>query len=447
MPELSMFLWLFSGVLLGLLMAGFYLTQKHQRAREKVQADTQTYQEETAGELAKIPFYHERIQQLETENQRLREVKEQFHAEKTRAETLLSEAKTIEVRMLETFENLSHKILKSQKAEFEEETLGTNQEHKKSIEALIKPLSELIEKGQEKVNELEKDNLETRVSLQEAIKGVVKRTEELHNTNTRLASALSNSKGRGDWGELELIRLLEASGLVEGIHYEKQETEKGVRPDIKVYLANGRFLYVDAKTIMVNLERLAGAYDVENPEEQVQERKRHAKALEEEIRKLSLKSYEELISGSVDFVVLYVPRVSMLQVALEEKPSLMEESFQRKIILASPLNLMAILKTVSYGWQQDKLSRNADEIQALAVELHKRSATFLEKFQKIGQRLDAATDAYDDATKSFQGRMGFIPQMKKIEELGARSKKALPEALVMDVESMDVEPSKYVVKP
>ncbi len=425
-------LWVVLGGILGAVSAGlfvaFWFTQKHKQAV----AQAQSIHQQDVMALAKLPLYAEQINKLEAENQQLIEKHQNLNEEKVRAETLLNEAKALENRMTETFENLSHKILTARKSEFDDETVKANDQQKKSIEALIKPLAELIEKGGKKVTELEEDNLQTRVSLNEAIKGVVKRTEELHNTNTRLASALSNSKGRGDWGELELIRLLEVSGLVEGIHYEKQETEGHSRPDIKIYLSNGRFLYIDAKTIMVNLERLAAADQNDSSEEQIQERKRHAKALEEEIKKLSLKSYEDLIKGSVDFVVLYVPRVSMLQVALEEKPNLMEASFRRKIILASPLNLMAILKTVAYGWQQEKLSRNAEEIQALAVELHKRSATFLEKFQKIGSRLELTLSAYEEATTSFQGRMGFIPQMKKMEDLGARSKKALPEGLVAE---------------
>src|SRR4029079_16170790 len=123
----------------------------------------------------------------------------------------------------------------------------------------------------------------------------------------KLAEALSNSKGRGDWGEMELIRLLEASGLMPGVHYEAQKVQDGLRPDITIKLSNQRVLYVDAKTIMINLERLFNAGD---SEEEALERKKHAAALEKEILSLSLKSYETKCKDSIDFVVLYVPRES-----------------------------------------------------------------------------------------------------------------------------------------
>lgn len=413
------------GLLLGVLGMFALLNSRHRA--ETVKLEEQLHQQLT--DLARLPALETQLHKLEEDNLRLRELLDEARQEKTQAQTLLKEARDLEVRFTETFENLSHKILKTRLSEFDEDAVKTHETQRKSIEELLTPLTKLIQDNEKKVEALKEENLENKVSLEAAIKGMMQRTEDLHNTNARLAAALSNSKGRGDWGELELVRLLEASGLSEGVHYEKQQSEGAFRPDVKINLCNGRFLYIDAKTVMVNLERIEA---VEDEAVGGQERRQHAKALEEEIRKLSVKSYEELIRGSVDFVVLYVPRESMLRVALEEKPALMEEAFQKKIILASPLILMAVLKNVAYGWQQLRLSQTAEEIRDYGIELHRRAATFLERFKTLGDRLDKAHSAYDDAKKSFTGRQGFVPQLQKIEELGCKSKKEIPESFIHD---------------
>ncbi|HEY9687311.1 MAG TPA: DNA recombination protein RmuC [Coleofasciculaceae cyanobacterium] len=365
----------------------------------------------------------------------------------TRLETLLDEAKKQTDQQQSQFEVLSRNTLKALKDELEEKTAKEAQLKQQMtderISGILKPLKELIEQNGEKVKAIEKQHTEDTASLKTHIELIVGETAKLVNVKNKLAEALSNSKGRGDWGEMELIRLLEASGLMPGIHYEAQRTQDGpvgqaggaLRPDITIRLSNQRILYVDAKTILVNLERLLGADD---SEEEAAERKKHANALEKEVLSLNLKSYETRCKESIDFVVLYVPRESMLRAALEEKPALMEMAFQRRIILASPLILMSILKTVAYGWEQAQLSQKAQEIHALGRELHKRAATFLERFLKVGDRLEALGTQFEDARISLTGRQGMLPQLRKFEEYGCKSEKLLPRASA-DEDDAEVE--------
>ncbi|HEY9746390.1 MAG TPA: DNA recombination protein RmuC [Oculatellaceae cyanobacterium] len=347
----------------------------------------------------------------------------------TRLETLLEEASKLNERQQEQFELISRKTLKAIAEELEEKAAKEHQQKQglldERLNNLLKPLKELIEQNDKKVQELEKQHAEDTASLKTHIEMIVGETAKLVNVKNKLAEALSNSKGRGDWGEMELIRLLEASGLIEGVHYEAQRVENGLRPDITIRLSNQRILYIDAKTILVNLERLMGAGD---SEEEAQERKKHAAALEKEILSLSLKSYEAQCKDSIDFVILYVPRESMLRVALEEKPLLLEQAFQRRVILASPLILMAILKTVAYGWEQAQLSKKAQEIQVLGRELHKRACIFVERFLKVGDRIEALSSSFEDARTSLEGRQGILPQLRKFEEYGCKSEKQLPAA-------------------
>lgn len=365
----------------------------------------------------------------------------------TKYKTLAEETEKMKEQLSTEFQNLSQKILKQSMVEMEaKHEKNTTRQHEKLSE-LVKPLTELLDTSQKKVESLEKESIATKASLDEQLKNVVVQTEKLHNTNNQLTSALSQSKGRGDWGELQLKRILELSGLQEGVHYKAQlsynQSEMGgtaSRPDVLIHLPNNRTLYVDAKTILVNLERTQVAYDDSDESTPrvdliAKERERHAKAIESEVKKLSLKSYEKLTSESLDFVVLFLPRESMLRVALEEKPDLIEVAFHQRVILASPLILMALLKTVAQGWQEDSMSKNALEIRDLAIEFHDRSAVFLKHFLAIETQLDKTTLAFDKAKSSFTSRLS--PQLQKIEGLGAKSKKQIPDDFL--IESSDTE--------
>lgn len=404
--------WLFFslGLLIGIIVTAaiFYrlmyapLKQKAlKQSQETEAAKTETIVAKKEQELALA-------QQQETE-QKLEEVsrqREQLLQQNARHETLLKESVELKQQMQETFENLSQKILNHRLNELEENTDKQRVQDIKSIDALLKPLSELVQRN-------DKENQSLKTELNRFI-----------NLNSQWVDALKESKGRGDWGELELYRLLEESG----VHFEKQVSDNGLRPDVKVPLTNGRFIYIDAKTILTNLARAQEQNDEHLAEE---ERNKHVKALEHEIKKLSIKSYETLSKGSIDFVVLFVPRESMLRVALETSPSIMEDAFNKNIILASPLILMAVLKTVAYEWQQVRLSKDAETIKTIGQELHKRAEIFIRKFDKVGTQLLTVQNSYIETQRSLSGR--FIPQLKKFETMGCSSKNPLPEELV-DVE-------------
>lgn len=407
------FVWL---VLAGSLGLGVGLgVQKLIAAKQAIQLQTENR------------FLQEQLDGLQSTEALLRLEVNDISLSNMRLETLLDESKKLGEYQQEQFELLSRKTLRAISEELEEKAAKEHAQKQGLLDErltnLLKPLKELIEQNEKKVQELDKQHTEDTASLKTHIELIVGETAKLVSVKNKLADALSNSKGRGDWGEMELIRLLEASGLIEGVHYDAQRQENGLRPDITIRLANQRVLYVDAKTILVNLERLLNA---DGSEEEAQERKKHAAALEKEVLSLSIKSYESQSKDSIDFVILYVPRESMLRAALEEKPLLMEQAFQRRVVLASPLVLMAILKTVAYGWDQAQLSQKAQEIHDLGRELHKRSSTFLERFLKVGDRLEALNSTFEDARISLQGRQGMLPQLLKFEAYGCKSEKQLP---------------------
>lgn len=414
------FLWLAAGLTVGFGFA--YTLYKLQLARTAAEQATAQSQQTVENRLLK-----EQVEELKSTEALLRMELNEVSLSNTRLETLLDETHKQTSQQQEQFEALSQKTLKALKAELEEKTQREAQLRQASVDErigqLIQPLKEVIEHHENRVKEIEKQHTEDTASLKKHIEMIVDETGKLVNVKNKLAEALSNSKGRGDWGEMELVRLLEISGLMAGVHYEAQKQQDGLRPDITIKLSNQRVLYVDAKTILVNLERLFSAGD---SEEEAKERKKHAEALEKEVLSLNLKSYETKCKDSIDFVVLYVPRESMLRAALEERPALMEQAFQRRVLLASPLILMSVLKTVAYGWDQAQLSQKAQEIHTLGRELHKRAATLLDRFLKMGSRIEALNASYEETLLSIKGRQGIMPQLKKFEEYGCKSEKALP---------------------
>lgn len=424
-------LWLAAGIAAGFLAA--YTILKLQAAKADAERSVLHSQRETENRLLK-----EQLEEVKSTEALLRMELNDVSLSNTRLETLLDETRKQTEQQQSQFEALSQKTLKALKEELEEKTVREAQQRQALVDErigqLIKPLREVIEHHESRVKEIEKQHTEDTASLKKHIEMIVEETGKLVSVKNKLAEALSNSKGRGDWGEMELVRLLEVSGLMPGVHYEAQKQQDGLRPDITIRLSNQRVLYVDAKTIMVNLERLFNAGD---SEEEAKERKKHAEALEKEVLSLSLKSYETKCKDSIDFVVLYVPRESMLRAALEEKPALMEQAFQRRVLLASPLILMSVLKTVAYGWDQAQLSQKAQEIHLLGRELHKRAATFLDRFLKVSTRLEALNSSFDEALLSLKGRQGILPQLKKFEEYGCKSEKTLPATLLLEEDEPD----------
>lgn len=446
MPTISL-LYLPVGIVIGFLIGWLYM--KAQSARQMSESLSLQSQRETENRLLK-----EQVDALRSTEDLLRMELNEISLSNVRLETLLDETRKQTEQQQEQFEALSQKTLKALKEELEEKSNREYQQKQhmldEKLSTLLKPLKDVIDQNEKRVKEVEKQHTEDTASLKKHIEMIVEETGKLVSVKNKLAEALSNSKGRGDWGEMELVRLLEHSGLIQGIHYEAQKVQDGLRPDITIKMSNQRILYVDAKTILVNLERLLGAEDTEG--ENV-ERKKHAAALEKEVLSLSLKSYETKCKESIDFVVLYVPRESMLRAALEERPALMEQAFQRRVILASPLILMSILKTVAYGWDQAQLSQKANEIHQLGRDLHKRAATYLERFVKVGERLKLLQNSYEDAEISLVGRQGMLPQLRKFEEYGCKSEKALPTGFAdteesdESVSSLLLESSEYATLP
>jgi DNA recombination protein RmuC len=227
---------------------------------------------------------------------------------------------------------------------------------------------------------------------------------------------------RGRWGEIQLKRVVELAGMVEHCDFFQQEslaTEDGrLRPDMIVRLPGERNVVVDAK---VPLEAYLDALATDSEEARREQMARHAAQVRAHVLKLSAKSYWAELPCTPEFVVMFLPSEAVYGAALQEMPSLIEEGVGKQVLIATPTTLIALLQAVHFGWRQERLAENAQAISGQGRELHGRLATLFEHWGKMGAALEKATENYNRAVASFEGRVR--PAMRKLEELGAGSDK------------------------
>lgn len=331
-------------------------------------------------------------------------------------------------RELETsFRALSAEALKSSNEQFlqlAKETFAKTEQHhsselakrEKAIEHLVKPLGEGLEKLGKFTTELERKRQEAYGELRTRLEHLSTTTLDLGRHSSALVSALrGSSQARGRWGEIALRNIAEFAGMTEHCDFVEQETDSaGNRPDLVVRLPGGGRIPVDAKVPFADYEK---AHREEDPAQRAALLDAHAHALREKIRELARKDYAAQLDGKVDFTVMFVPTEPILSAALERSPDLYAEALAKKVLPATPVTLIALLRTVGVYWQQERMAENAEHIWGEAKELQKRLVVFAEHLARIRKGLVAALDGYNDTIGSYQSRI--LPQGRKIEELGA----------------------------
>ncbi|TQS71362.1 DNA recombination protein RmuC [Rhodobacteraceae bacterium] len=286
-----------------------------------------------------------------------------------------------------------------------------------AIEHLVKPLHERLGRFDEQIREMEKNRTEAYGAIQEQVKHLAEGQAHLGQETRRLVQALRAPKTRGRWGEMQLRQVFEMAGMAENVDFLLEHhvnTDDGARrPDAVVKLPGGRTIVVDAKT---PLEGYLDALEAETPEQQTTHLARHAKQMREHVRMLSSKAYQDKILGTPDFVVMFIPGETFVAAAAEADPGLIEYAFENKILIASPTTLMALVKAIAYGWQQEKMAKNAIEVQKTAKELYDRLKTFGGHIDAVGKALTRSVDSYNRAVGSLEGRV--LPSARKFETMG-----------------------------
>ena len=262
--------------------------------------------------------------------------------------------------------------------------------------------------------------------------------QALHGETRNLVKALSRPEVRGQWGEMTLKRLAELAGMVEHCDFYEQEhtqTESGaLRPDMIVRMPGGREIIVDVKT---PLDAYLRAIEATDDETRTRELQHHTRNVKNRVQELSTKAYWSQFKNTPDFVVLFIPGDQFLSSALEHEPELLESAMQKKVILATPTSLVALLRAVAYGWRQESLTENAEHIRQVGEDLYQRLATFAEHLGKVGRSLNQSVQHYNKAAGSFDSRI--LPSARKFDEMGISSKKTVQSPEQIESSSRSIE--------
>ena len=339
-------------------------------------------------------------------------------------------------RLSRTFDQLAQAQFQSHSETFlklARENLGTHHEKARSdlkerelaIETLLRPIRETMQRTEQQLQEFDKSRRESHGSIKSQLEAVGIAQKSLSEQTRNLVNALRRPEVRGQWGEITLQRLVELAGMQQHCDFVTQShtlTESGsIRPDMVIYLPEGRQLVVDVKT---PLDAYLAATEAEDEAQRRIAMQRHAGIVADRIKELSSKAYWTQFASSPEFVILFIPGDQFLAEALSERPDLLDSALRQNIILATPTSLVALLKAIAYGWQQVALTENAAEIRKLAVELYERLSTYGGHIVDIGRELDGAVQAYNKSIGSLE-RM-VLPGARRFTELGVQPKKEIP---------------------
>jgi DNA recombination protein RmuC len=311
--------------------------------------------------------------------------------------------------------------------------------HEKLIEGMVAPVRASLERVDEQIRAMERERGTAYGALRQQMQAISETQERLRDAASNLVGALKAPTVRGRWGEMQLRRVVELAGMVDHCDFVEQATvtsadgEGRLRPDMIVKLAGGRNIVVDAK---VPLSAYLEAREAPNDEARAAKLRLHATQVQAHIAKLSAKSYWEDLGVAPEVVVMFLPGEALYTAALEQMPSLIEEGFAQRVLVATPTTLLGLLRAIACGWREERLAENAQRISDEGRRLHERVATVLDHFSDLGRALGQAVKHFNVAMVSFERRT--VVSARKLEELGARGKKDVGERPQIDVRPFSV---------
>ena len=347
-----------------------------------------------------------------------------MRARLVRLETARQFSEGTTARLNETFQALADAALRSNQASFLDAARGTLDtaraqmtgdlaQKQTAIEGVVRPLSDSLSRLEVQVRELER-------AREKAFGSLGQQLQSLSRETTILSTALRSPQARGRWGEVTLRRVAELAGMVKNCDFLEQATQESegvrIRPDMIVRLPNDRCLVVDAKVPLTAYLDAAAATDDTSRRSALQ---RHTQQVAEHVRQLSSKQYWSQFQPAPELVVLFLPGDHFFSAALEGKPDLIEEALQRKVVIATPVTLISILKGIAYGWNQEQLAENAEEIRRVASELYDRVELVCGHYAETGRLLEKTVEAYNKSVGSWDSRL--VPALRKMRELGVAS--------------------------
>lgn len=441
------FLVALAGVALGWLAASYRVAQ--QRA-EQLAEERDIYGELSAAkqQLAQNAHWREECELLNNELRSLREINTSLEADlrevttrleatQHHAEDKIRQMINSEQRLSEQFENLANRI-------FEHSNRRVDEQNRQSLNSLLTPLREQLDGFRRQVQDSFGQEAKERHTLAHEIRNLQQLNEQMTREAVNLTRALKgDNKTQGNWGEVVLTRVLEASGLREGYEYETQvsietDTRARMQPDVIVRLPQGKDVVVDAKMTLVAYERYFNAEDDYTRELALQE---HIAAVRNHIRLLGRKDYQQLPGlRSLDYVLMFIPVEPAFLLALDRQPELINEALKNNIMLVSPTTLLVALRTIANLWRYEHQSRNAQQIAERASRLYDKMRLFIDDMTAIGQSLDKAQDNYRQAMKKLSsGRGNLLAQTEAFRHLGVEVKREINPDLVEKATAQDDE--------
>lgn len=285
---------------------------------------------------------------------------------------------------------------------------------KKEIENLLQPLSQQITKLENENKEMERARNQAYGDIKQHVQQMIAGAEKLGKEANIMSTALTKSANvRGNWGEISLTNILEMSGLREGIDYVEQDTQSdGKRPDFIINIPGGGKVPIDAKA--------TGKKFLESIEESDDDTRsvllqQHASAMKDRVKELKSKGYRDSVDGDVEAVVMFVPSEALLAITFDFERDLHEFAMKNDILIASPVSLLALLRTIAFQWRQVEQAQNTREAVEICRELYSRFATWSEHYQKVGDNLKSAIQTYNKSVGSYQTKIN--PQVRRLNEI------------------------------
>ena len=351
-------------------------------------------------------------------------LKAEFDAAEKRLLSQETEMKRLQEESLTKFESLASRLLEEKGEKF-------TKLHAEKLSEILTPLRENIGDFKKRVEDVYERESKDRVALQEQIKNISEMNMRVGEDAKRLTEALKgDSKVMGDWGEMLLDSILEGSGLQKDQEYFKQESVRDdegrlLRPDVIIKLPQGKTVIVDSKVSITAYVECCNAIDDVQKADALQ---RHLRSVKAHVDELAAKDYQAHVDGTLDFVVMFVPNEPAYNLAMRHDSSLWQYAYSRKIVLASPTNLFAILKIASELWRKEKEAKNYLEIAERGAAIYDKLAAFIDFMDDVGKNLENARRAYDKAVNNLKdGRGNLVGQVEKMRSLGLKTKRQIAE--------------------